>query len=1058
MRFEHPENFWFLLILIPLLLSVAYYVLWKKKAIHNAIDARLGERLLATHSSRAQMAKHLLIFLAVLLMIIASAQPQWGETNRPVKRSGIDIVFAIDLSLSMLAQDVTPNRLQAAKHEIESTLKALNGDRVGLVVFTSVSFQQSPLTADYGAIRFYLSKLQPHLMPRGGTSVGRAILDSVELLTNKKVGTEDLVAKTHRAKNQVIVLITDGEDHESDPSAAAEIAKENSIKIMSIGLGSKQGEKIPIVRKNGRIAGYKKDGKGELILTKLDEETLKKISKITDGNYIHYEGPNSISNAIVSYVDTLEKSEIESMLKARYKERFYFFLIPAFLFLLLAFILGERKKINTTTTTTTTTTTSLLLFFTLGFILVFTGCDRPLERRQTNIEKGNAEVKNKSFSKGLEYYQKAEKEIPSRPELHFNLGRAHLGMQSLDEARREYARTLETKDKALEFDALNNLGLILAEQQDWKNAHETFSEAMNIVAKSPTLITEKKAEETRWNLELAFRRLFPPCASLEDDHEEDDSVATSKEIETPTPQAPGIPGSTSTDEKEVKEYTLCGEDDDWFTIPAIPGTTVSVRAEFTDLREHPDLERAFLLAAEDIEISLFNTSGTQVGIRKIGAEETLKTEISDRKTIREITKFVVGPEMISSIDGEVPSVKLRIHANATLEFSYTLDIVSIPPCYALQEKSENNNDIKQAVQLQKGPNKLHICPKDEDWFWVDIEKDKSSLFVDVHGEKDQETETVPKFSVDIFDPQTEKIIAANIEEGGLVTAGLRELNSGRVAIRITGIDQKQQGPYTADLYQFAPCTDEWEEKVAAGDDRYEENDQVSSATLLDLKLPMHRYLRHCPEDADFYKIEFKEDEKDRSIKMGLALISFPKKSEIKPFRFDIMSASGDAVLFEGVPIAENALESEAAKKSPMPLHRALIIKEIEEQSAILNIDNGEDFYHLIQLNPQQDQKQDDQKQDKSKPENENEESENEKDKEEDDADKKDEKEPKEDEKDEGSPEKKKDPKPTDPKKEKEDPKLQRIQDLLKALEQTDDNFQLKKALENVQERYIEKDW
>ncbi len=1057
MRFEHPENLWFLLIMIPILLSIGAFWLWKRKVGEAMLDSRLGAVLTSSSSSRLQIARQVLVALSILLMVIASAQPQWGETNRPVKRTGIDMVFAIDLSMSMLAQDAAPDRLRAAKTEIESTLKALNGDRVGLVVFTSVSFQQSPLTADYGAIRFYLSKLKPHLMPRGGTSVGQAIIDSVELLTHKKRGSSKAEAEPEReihAKNQIIVLITDGEDHESDPLAAAKVAADEGVQILTVGIGSLTGEKIPIVRKNGRIAGYKKDATGNLILSKLDEKSLKEIAATTNGNYVHYDGPNSISNAVISYVDTLEKSEIESMLKARYKERFYFFLVPAFILLFISLVLGDRKKLLPNKANV----------FLVLVALVTLSCDRPFESTLASADRGNAEIEKERYQIALDHYKKAEKEIPSRPELHFNIGRAHLGLESLDDARREYARALETQDKHLEFSALNNLGLILAAQEDWKNAHETFSQALDLATKNRTQITDAEFDETRWNLELAFRHLFPPCSVLEDSHEEDDTAETASPI-TEQEEAPPSPTDDGpTQKKEEVKYSLCGGDEDWFSIPAIPGTTVSITATFSDLRKEPDSERAFLVENEDVVLSILNTDGTKVAIEDRGSTSDLKSAIEKRTFSREITKFVVQPEMIDSA-GEVPVVKLKLEAKDGLEFSYQLEVISIPPCYALQEKSENNNEINQAAPLETGSNPLHTCPGDEDWFWVDL-AEGDSLFVDVQPQKDEQREIPPQLRVDIFDTKTERMVALNIEEAGIVTAGIRESKkAGRFAVRVSGVDRNQQGPYSLDLYKFSSCANEDGQKLPEGDDRLEENDEANSASTLDMKLPVHRYLRQCPEDPDFYKLEFEKDAKDKSIKMGVALTSFPRNDgESTNFDFDLVSATGDVILVGGTPIEQPQNDAE---KSPMPLHRGVFSEPLEEQQpAILRAHNGNDFYHLIQLNPQQPPQQQDQDQE-SKPEDEKDENEKEDDEKKEDSDEKKENDPSEDEdkkeeekdkeeENEGN-EKKDDAKPEE-KEEKENPELQRIEDLLEALEQNDDNFQLRKALEKVPKRLIEKDW
>lgn len=220
MHFARPDNLYLLLLLAPMVLALIGYFWWKRRLRDKIGHSHLIQAMAARHSNRRQVARGVLVIVAVALLCVAAAQPQWGQDDRTIKRFGVDLVFALDLSNSMRAQDIPPSRLQAAKDEIETTLQTLSGDRVGLVVFTAISFAQSPLTTDYGAIRFYLDKLEAGQMPIGGTSVGQALLDSAELLTGKTLNgqieesEEADESDDDRAKNQVIVLITDGEDHE----------------------------------------------------------------------------------------------------------------------------------------------------------------------------------------------------------------------------------------------------------------------------------------------------------------------------------------------------------------------------------------------------------------------------------------------------------------------------------------------------------------------------------------------------------------------------------------------------------------------------------------------------------------------------------------------------------------------------------------------------------------------------------------------------------------------------------------------------------------------------
>ncbi|MEL6180975.1 MAG: VWA domain-containing protein, partial [Myxococcota bacterium] len=282
MVWAHSEALYALL-LIPMLIGLySFHAWWKQQRLHELGEHILVRRLVARHSNRKDVLKFTLAILGLALCIIALARPQWGEKPRTLKREGIDIAVALDISRSMLAQDANPSRLRAAKDELSRVLGQLNGDRVGLVVYAGISFAQSPLTGDYGAIRFYLNKLDPDMIPVGGTASGRALIDAVELLTGERLkrGKEEAEptapSKHKRAKTQLILLITDGEDHQGDPEEAARLAQERGIRIYTIGFGSDKGEPIPMHDDAGNLTGYKKDRQGNTVYTKLNAEQLKK--------------------------------------------------------------------------------------------------------------------------------------------------------------------------------------------------------------------------------------------------------------------------------------------------------------------------------------------------------------------------------------------------------------------------------------------------------------------------------------------------------------------------------------------------------------------------------------------------------------------------------------------------------------------------------------------------------------------------------------------------------------------------------------------------------------
>ena len=716
MHFGQPENLWWLLVLAPMSAGLAYYFWWKKKVVERVGHLPMVRKMTEHSSTGRQVVRAILVLLATALLCVSAARPQWGQDDRTLKRFGVDIVFALDISKSMLAQDVPPSRLDAARAEIRQTLRTLTGDRVGLVVFTAVSFAQSPLTTDYGAIRFYLEKLDPNQMPVGGTSIGQAIWDSIDLLTGQESpdDPDNEADDAKKADTQIIVLITDGEDHESNPMQMAERARERGIKIVTVGLGSVDGTRIPLYGPNGQLKGYKRNRKGELVYTKLDDETLRDIADVTGGTYVHYDGENSVVNALDDYIDRLEKREIETMLRERYKDRYMYFLAPALLLLLIALGLGERRK-KPRGSKAGGTSAGLIVMLAVPAVLLG-GCENAFRDTLDNVDRGNAFVEEEKYDQALTAYQKAEEEIPARPELHYDLGIAHLGAEDYDNAREAFARALSTDDPRLEFDAYFNLGLALSRQEKWKEAYETYKQALRIELDTERPENQKRIEQARHNLETVFRRLYPPCAQLEDDFEDNDEAAA----------------ATTLDKLEKEDLALCGLDDDWYAIPAIPGTHVSVEVSFDELREEPDPEQVFLAQPQDLRLTLFDSSGKEAIAVDQGDEDTFDPDATS--ATRRIERFEVTEEMIGNQQG---ALLLKVVAADGLEFSYDLNIEAIPPCHALEDDFEENDARETARPIEAGEHKLHYCPGDDDWYSLQLEVG-DSLFVDLQPKEDAE--------------------------------------------------------------------------------------------------------------------------------------------------------------------------------------------------------------------------------------------------------------------------------------------------------------------------------
>lgn len=349
MRWNAPEAFW--LATVVLLVALGFLWRWRRRAalMRRQADEELMRRMSAATSLPAQVGRAALLLLALSCLIVAMARPQLGGAKVRSGHRGIDLVIALDISRSMLAQDIRPNRLTAARLALEAMLPRLSGSRIGLVAFSGVAFPQSPLTMDHSAIRMYLRGLHPELMPVGGTAIGRAIVEANELLTGRRKLSEAAkkgreIRPMHRAKTQVILLITDGEDHQSDPLGTASEAAQDGIRIYCAGLGTAAGEPIPIFDPEGSLLGYRKDRQGKVIYSRLDEATLRKLAEKSGGMYLPCTGERPLSQRLIEVLDGLDKEALGEGVRRHMDERYALPLVLALLLLALELLIGDRRR------------------------------------------------------------------------------------------------------------------------------------------------------------------------------------------------------------------------------------------------------------------------------------------------------------------------------------------------------------------------------------------------------------------------------------------------------------------------------------------------------------------------------------------------------------------------------------------------------------------------------------------------------------------------------------------------------------------------------------------
>ncbi|MBA3679974.1 MAG: VWA domain-containing protein [Bacteroidetes bacterium] len=337
-KFEHTIFFYAFAALPVMLILVMLYFVSRKKKLKRLGDANLISGLIPYSSRRKRIVKVVLFLSGFSSLIIALCNLQTGSKLTEVKREGADLIVCIDVSNSMLAQDLSPNRLTRAKYALEKMIDGLEGDRLGLVVFAGEAYVQLPITTDYSAAKLFLESIGPGIVPVQGTNIADAIKKASESFS------------TDEGKNRAIILITDGENHDSEAIQAAEEAGKKGIMISTIGIGSANGVPIPILE-NGVMKGYRKDKEGQTVITKLNSNLLKTIASKGNGVFVQASQADIGLGAVLDKISELDKAQIENKMYTDYEDQFQWFLGLALILFFIEFLISERvsewfKKIN----------------------------------------------------------------------------------------------------------------------------------------------------------------------------------------------------------------------------------------------------------------------------------------------------------------------------------------------------------------------------------------------------------------------------------------------------------------------------------------------------------------------------------------------------------------------------------------------------------------------------------------------------------------------------------------------------------------------------------------
>jgi Ca-activated chloride channel family protein len=332
LRFQHSEYLWALVLLLVLQLAFIGVSWWKRRSIRKLGDPVLVEKLFLGYSRQLFVFKFLLLFLAFFFGVVGLANLQKGSRMEKITRKGVDVVIALDVSKSMLAGDVKPDRLTRAKQLISKLTDKLDNDRVGLVVFAGNAYLQMPLTIDYSATKMYLGTVTPDMIPTQGTAIGQAIQVSDEAFNKKE------------RKHKSLIIISDGEDQQEGAIQKAKVAFETGVVINTIGIGSVSGSPLP----DPETGAYKKDREGNTVVSKLNENALRAIASAGKGVYVHLDNnTEEVVNTLVNKIDSMEQKEFGENIFTDYNSFFQYFLVISLILLVVEFFIPEVKHLKT---------------------------------------------------------------------------------------------------------------------------------------------------------------------------------------------------------------------------------------------------------------------------------------------------------------------------------------------------------------------------------------------------------------------------------------------------------------------------------------------------------------------------------------------------------------------------------------------------------------------------------------------------------------------------------------------------------------------------------------
>ncbi|NNM22100.1 MAG: VWA domain-containing protein [Flavobacteriaceae bacterium] len=329
-QLEEPIYFYVLFAIPVIALLFLLVLVWRKRAQDKFANPVLLRKLSPNRSIFKSILKFIVLSLALACISFALVNPKIGTKLETVKREGVDVVFALDVSKSMLAQDVAPNRLQKSKQLVTQIINSLAGDRIGIIGYAGSAFPQVPITTDFSSAKLFLSSMNTDMVSSQGTAINEAIAMAQTYYNDEE------------QTNRVLFIVSDGEDHEGNVGPVVEEAVNQGIKIFTIGVGTERGEKIPITR-NGVLQNYKRDENNEVVITKLNIETLNEIATLGGGQYIEGSSTKDVVEEVTAILNGMDKTEFEAKQFTDFKDQYQWFLFGALFLLVIDVLLLERK-------------------------------------------------------------------------------------------------------------------------------------------------------------------------------------------------------------------------------------------------------------------------------------------------------------------------------------------------------------------------------------------------------------------------------------------------------------------------------------------------------------------------------------------------------------------------------------------------------------------------------------------------------------------------------------------------------------------------------------------